>query len=143
VRTRVYLVAVSAAALLGVSAGCGSPSGAANPAAPSTAMAGMPTTAPPANAASGANSRAPVPADTVSIANFAFVPATVTVKVGTIVTWTNHDQEAHDVTATGGQFRSSALNTGDRFMFRFTKPGRYGYLCTIHPFMTATVVVTP
>jgi plastocyanin len=142
VRKQVYLVAVSAAAVLVATAGCGGASGTggtANPASPPTAMPAMPTVTPTA----AANSQPPIAPDAVSIANFAFVPAMVTVRVGTTVTWTNRDQEAHDVTATGGVFSSPALNMGDSFRFRFTKPGRYGYLCTIHPFMTATVVVTP
>jgi plastocyanin len=85
----------------------------------------------------------PVATDSVAIKNFAFSPAMVTVKVGTTVTWTNGDQDSHTATATGGAFRSPTLNTGDTFRYTFTRPGRYEYLCTIHPFMTATVVVTP
>jgi plastocyanin len=42
-----------------------------------------------------------------------------------------------------GPFHSPALGTGQSFRYTFTTPGRYDYLCTIHPFMTATVVVTP
>jgi plastocyanin len=38
---------------------------------------------------------------------------------------------------------SVALSTGQSYSFTFTKPGAYAYLCTIHPFMTATVTVTP
>jgi len=79
----------------------------------------------------------------VAIRNFAFAPAMVTVPVGTTITWTNDDQDAHTVSATGGAFKSAALNNGDTFRFTFSKPGRYDYLCSIHPFMTATVVVTP
>lgn len=84
---------------------------------------------------------APVAADAVSIKNFAFAPDTITVKVGTTVTWTNNDQDAHTVTAMDHTFASPALNPGDSFHFTFSKPGNYAYLCTIHPFMTATVVV--
>jgi plastocyanin len=98
-------------------------------------MSGMPT----ATAAAGA----PVAANTVLIENFAFVPAAVTVKVGTTITWTNTDQEAHTVTAKNGVFNSPALNSGSTYHYTFVKPGTYTYLCTIHPFMTATVVVTP
>ena len=95
----------------------------------------MPTT--PTGAA------APVAANAVSIENFAFSPGDVTVSVGTTVTWTNNDQEAHTVTADDHSFGSPPLSPGDKYYFTFTKPGTYHYLCTIHPFMTATVVVTP
>jgi plastocyanin len=95
----------------------------------------------PASGASTAVSK-PVATNAVSIQNFAFSPATVTVKVGTTITWTNRDQDAHTVTATKRSFHSATLNTGDTFRHTFTTPGTYQYLCTIHPFMTATVVVT-
>jgi plastocyanin len=66
------------------------------------------------------------------------------VKAGTTITWTNRDQDAHTVTAMpGGAFHSPTLTTGQSYQYTFTTPGRFDYLCTIHPFMTATVVVTP
>jgi plastocyanin len=102
-------------------------------------MPGMPS----ASSSGSPASQPPVEGNAVNISNFAFVPGNLRVKVGTTVTWTNQDEEAHDVTATGGAFQSPPLNAGDHFTFTFTKAGQYGYLCTIHPFMTATVVVTP
>jgi plastocyanin len=62
------------------------------------------------------------------------------------VTWTNQDTDAHTVSSqqgSGGPLASAALNTGQSYTYTFTKPGTYAYLCTIHPFMTATVTVTP
>ncbi|WP_223199539.1 plastocyanin/azurin family copper-binding protein [Solihabitans fulvus] len=83
--------------------------------------------------------------NSVAIKDFAFAPATVTVPVGTTVTWTNSDQDPHTVTATesGSPLRSPTMNNGATYKYTFTKAGRYDYLCTIHPFMTGTVVVTP
>jgi plastocyanin len=94
---------------------------------------------------SGAAGAAPVAANTVAIKNFAFAPAAITVKAGTKVTWTNQDSDAHTVTSqnNSGPLSSAALNTGQSYSYTFTKPGTYSYLCTIHPFMTATVTVTP
>jgi plastocyanin len=104
-------------------------------------MAGMAMPAPGPGAAAP---DAPVAANTVAIQNFAFSPATVTVKAGSTITWTNQDQDQHTVTAMNdGPFHSAPLNTGESFHYTFTTPGRFEYLCTIHPFMTATVVVTP
>jgi len=93
-------------------------------------------------ASSSAVADPPANANAVAIQNFAFSPATTTVKAGTTVTWTNRDQDAHTVTASKGPFRSKTLNPGDTFSFTFTTAGTFEYLCTIHPFMTATVVVT-
>ncbi|GAA3430859.1 cupredoxin family copper-binding protein [Kutzneria kofuensis] len=88
---------------------------------------------------------APVATNTVSIKNFAFAPTTITVKVGTTVTWTNSDQDPHTVTSDGksGPLNSKPLNQGDTYQYTFTQAGTFSYLCTIHPFMTATVTVTP
>jgi plastocyanin len=110
--------------------------------APSS-MAGMDMPSSPA-AVTG-NAAAPVTGNVVAIQGFAFAPAALTVKVGTKVTWTNRDSDAHTVTSggSGGPLNSKAMNTGDTFSFTFTKAGTYQYLCTIHPFMTATVTVTP
>ncbi|WP_234436053.1 cupredoxin domain-containing protein [Streptomyces sp. NRRL S-813] len=90
------------------------------------------------------SSTAPVSGHTVAIKNFAFSPATLKVTAGTTVTWTNEDTDAHTVTSTssGGPLHSAALATHDTYRYTFTKPGTYAYLCTIHPFMTATVEVT-
>ncbi|NUP48221.1 MAG: cupredoxin family copper-binding protein [Catenulispora sp.] len=97
-----------------------------------------------ASGASGADA-APVAGNAVAISGFAFGPAALTVKVGTTVTWTNKDSDAHTVTSqgSGGPLQSKALATGESYSYTFTAPGTYAYLCTIHPFMTATVTVTP
>jgi plastocyanin len=58
----------------------------------------------------------------VKIDNFAFTPGAVTVKAGTQVTWTNHDDIPHTVDSTQGKFKSAALDTDDKFQFRFTEP---------------------
>ncbi|HUK58200.1 MAG TPA: cupredoxin family copper-binding protein [Stellaceae bacterium] len=79
----------------------------------------------------------------VAIDNFAFGPATITVKRGTKVTWTNKDDEPHTVVAAGDDklWRSPPLDTDDSFSFVFDKAGTYKYFCTIHPRMQGTVVV--
>ncbi|HUO11455.1 MAG TPA: cupredoxin family copper-binding protein [Caulobacteraceae bacterium] len=77
----------------------------------------------------------------VMIQNFDFHPMAISVPVGAKVTWKNLDGEPHTVTSVDGSFRSNALDQDDTFSFRFTKPGVYKYLCTIHPRMMATVTV--
>jgi plastocyanin len=118
--------------------------GASGTGAGGSAMPGMTMSAgagTPASNAPAASSHA----NTVMISNFAFSPAAITVKAGTTVTWTNKDTDAHTVTSqnNSGPLGSSALSTGQSYSYKFTKAGTYSYLCTIHPFMTATVTVTP
>lgn len=85
---------------------------------------------------------APAAATAVQIDNFAFTPATLTVPVGTAVTWTNHDEEPHNVAASDGSFHSPGMGTGATYTYTFATAGTFDYTCTIHPFMHATVVVT-
>ena len=77
----------------------------------------------------------------IQIKMFSFTPKVLRVAPGTTVTWTNADDEPHTVTAVGGTFHSSALDTNDKFSFTFSKPGNYAYFCRLHPQMTAKVVV--
>jgi plastocyanin len=79
----------------------------------------------------------------VKIDNFAFTPATITVKAGTQVTWINHDDIPHTVDSTEGKFKSAALDTDDKFQFRFTESGEYPFFCRMHPKMTGKVIVQP
>jgi|SRR5271170_2686669 len=79
----------------------------------------------------------------VKIVNFTFDPGTVTVKVGTTVTWINQDDIPHMVVDNDGKFRSAALDTDDRFSETFSIPGTYGYFCGLHPRMTGKIIVTP
>ena len=80
-------------------------------------------------------------ANEVSIEDFAFTPASLTVSVGTTVTWTNRDDDAHQVYATNDLFKSSPMDTNDKFSFQFKAPGTYPYYCKLHPQMKAQIVV--
>jgi plastocyanin len=80
-------------------------------------------------------------AATVSIDNFAFAPAELSVAPGTTVIWTNHDDIPHTITSTDGAFKSHALDTDDRFSFTFQKAGSYQYFCSLHPHMVGTIKV--
>jgi plastocyanin len=80
------------------------------------------------------------PGTEVTIDNFSFGPD-LTIAAGTTVTWTNHDDVPHVVASDSNVFKSKALDTDDRFSYTFAKPGTYVYYCTVHPKMTAKVVV--
>jgi plastocyanin len=76
----------------------------------------------------------------IKIDNFTFSPAELTVKVGTTVTWTNHDDIPHTIVS-AGKFRSKTLDTDNSFSFTFTTAGEYKYFCSLHPHMTGTIKV--
>ena len=77
----------------------------------------------------------------VKIDNFSFGAMNITVAAGTTVTWVNRDDIPHTVVSTDGAFKSKVLDTDEKFSFTFTKPGTYPYFCSIHPKMTAKVIV--
>ncbi|HXL22177.1 MAG TPA: cupredoxin family copper-binding protein [Candidatus Dormibacteraeota bacterium] len=77
----------------------------------------------------------------VKIDNFSFGPQTLTVAVGTTVTFVNHDDIPHTVVSTDGVFKSKVLDTDDKFVYTFSKAGTFPYFCSIHPKMTGKVVV--
>src|SRR4030095_11989873 len=77
----------------------------------------------------------------VSIKDSAFSPASITVKKGTTVTWTNEDSVAHTVTPDqeSAAFQGSgSLSAGESFNQTFNAVGTYTYHCTPHPHMTGT-----
>lgn len=88
-----------------------------------------------------ASPEANLPGVEVSIDNFSFTPPVVTVKPGTQITWINRDDIPHTVVSNENVFKSKALDTDDKFSFTLSKPGTYSYFCSLHPRMTAKVVV--
>jgi len=77
----------------------------------------------------------------VKIDNFSFAPTSLVVRVGTQITWTNRDDIPHTVVEDGKTFKSRVLDTDEKFTFTPNKPGTYKYYCSIHPKMTAKLVV--
>ena len=88
-----------------------------------------------------ANDRPSAAAAEVKIDNFSFGPQTVTVPVGTTVTWINRDDIPHTVVSTDGVFKSKVRDTDEKFSYTFAKAGTYPYFCSVHPKMTGKVVV--
>ncbi len=89
-----------------------------------------------------AHTQQPAAATTeVKIDNFSFGPGTLTIAVGTSVTWINHDDIPHTVVSTDGVFKSKVMDTDEKFSYTFTKAGTFPYFCSIHPKMTGKVVV--
>jgi plastocyanin len=81
-------------------------------------------------------------ANEIGIDNFAFAPATLTVKAGTKVVWINDDDVPHLIVNTEGKFKPSPLlDTNQRFSATLTVPGTYRYFCSLHPQMQGKIVV--
>jgi plastocyanin len=100
------------------------------------AAEGTPEASPEASTSGGATEQA------VTIQGFAFNPPTLSIPVGTTVTWTNQDSAPHTATDTGGAFQSGKLDQGQSYSFTFDTPGTYNYHCEFHANMTATITVT-
>jgi len=96
---------------------------------------------PSASAKAGATAVVSGKAASLKIVNYAFVPATMTVRVGTTITVTNADQTAHTATARSAAFDSGTVDGGKSKSFTVTKPGVYPYYCQFHAFMNGTLKV--
>jgi plastocyanin len=107
------------------------------------ALAAAPVLLPTASSAVAApKTSAAAVAAAVSIDNFTFGPQALTVPVGATVTWTNHDDIPHAVVSDDRKtFKSKVLDTDQSFSFTFTRPGEFGYFCSLHPHMTGKVIV--
>jgi plastocyanin len=132
------------AAMLGISTSGGCQNGLPVDSPGSAAFVPSDTEAYPPGAShvSAAPAAAPVTGTAkISIDNFAFTPAEVTVAIGQPVIWDNHDDVPHNVVATGREFSSPALDTDQTYAHTFTARGTYTYFCGIHPHMTGRVIV--
>ena len=77
---------------------------------------------------------------TVEIVDFKYQPEALTVKAGTKVTWLNRDAAPHTATVKDG-FDTGTLRKGERKTLTLETTGTFAYICTIHPFMSASVTV--
>jgi plastocyanin len=123
-----------------LAAGCAGISQASPPASPPTPVppAALATVVPTAGATPSSQAAS---GPQVTIDNFSFTPAVITVPAGSMVTWSNHDDTPHTVTASDKSFGSTAILPNTQFSQTFDTPGTYSYFCSIHPFMTAKVIV--
>ena len=130
VRPRRLLVGIIAVlAALTTVAACGSDSGGGG-APPATATASASSGSAPAGGGS-----------TVEIMNFMFMPGSLTVPVGTTVTWKFDDSTDHTVIADDNSFASSPMANGQTFTHTFSSAGTVAYHCSIHPFMKGRIIV--
>jgi len=79
----------------------------------------------------------------VSISDFTYTPAEMTIGTGSKVRWTNKDTTAHSIVSDDNLFESTTLGENESFTYAFDKEGVYKYHCSIHPYMTGTITVKP
>ena len=79
----------------------------------------------------------------ITIDNFTFAPAELTISAGTTVTWNNHDDIPHSVVEKNKLFRSKALDTDESYSFTFAQAGTYDYFCGLHPHMVGKIIGKP
>ena len=79
----------------------------------------------------------------VTIDNFTFKPAVLTISPGQTVKWTNKDDVPHTATASvkPREFDSGTLDTDQSWSHTFNMPGTYDYFCAVHPHMTGKIIV--
>ncbi|MCK0096999.1 cupredoxin family copper-binding protein [Yoonia sp. F2084L] len=77
----------------------------------------------------------------VTIKGFAFEPAVLTIAAGDSVTFVNEDGAPHTATANNGAFDTGNLGRGDQSKLTFSAAGTFDYFCSVHPNMTAQIVV--
>lgn len=78
----------------------------------------------------------------VEIKNFAYQPASITIKAGETITWTNKDSVGHSATADDGKtFDTGVLSQNESKSVTFDTPGTYNYYCIPHPNIKGVVVV--
>ena len=84
----------------------------------------------------------PTVTTSVTIANTAFSPASIEVSSGAVVTFTNTDAIAHNVTfASAGIGGTGDFSSGAKTLAMPTAAGVYTYKCTIHASMAGSVTV--
>jgi plastocyanin len=130
-----------AVAILFLLAACGESTTGNNPAPTATSAPSPTATSAPSPTATSAGNTMEVTITTDSSGKFAFSPTSLTVAVGTTVTWRNSTGAPHTVTSDDGSTFNGMVSTGGMFSFTFTKAGTFPYHCNIHPYMMATIVV--
>lgn len=75
----------------------------------------------------------------IIIQNNEFIPSEIEISVGTKLIWINRDNTKHRIS--GADFKSSVLNPGERYSYRFNQIGIFEYGCEFHPGMSGKIIV--
>jgi plastocyanin len=78
----------------------------------------------------------------VTIADYTYEPATITIPAGSTITFSNEDSTPHTATSKkSGAFETGSIDTGKSAKLILDQPGTYAYFCAFHPFMKGTIEV--
>jgi plastocyanin len=83
----------------------------------------------------------PRPDNEVWMSAHSFDPVSLEVDPGTTIRWVNTSTVTHNVVSGTGLF-SEVLNPGQATSFTFNSPGTFNYVCTLHPGMSGSIIVT-
>jgi CSLREA domain-containing protein len=118
--------------------------------APTGTGTALPTPTRTPSATEAQNTPPPLPTPTalegygyVTIVDYSYIPALVTIHAGRIVTWENIDFTDHSVTSDTGVWDSGTIVNGGQFQYTFNTVGNFPYHCSFHPEMTGMVIVVP
>ena len=134
-----YLMLIAALLIIALPlAGC---TGSGNTAGTTASVTTVASTTASTTAASTTAASTTAATTSVTIESFLFNPASLTIKAGETVTWTNKDSVAHTITEDKGIFDSGSVNSGATYSFTFKTAGTFTYHCAIHPSMTGKIIV--
>jgi plastocyanin len=77
----------------------------------------------------------------VTIANFKFGPEKVAAAANQPITWTNKDGVPHQIVIAAKNLKTAVLSRNQSAALTIAEPGRYDYICGIHPSMKGTIIV--
>ncbi len=96
----------------------------------------------PSGSTSGSAAASASGPQAVTIVDYTYKPADLTVPAGTTVEFTNEDSTPHTATSKqSGAFETGSIDTGKSAKVTLEEPGTYAYYCAFHPFMKGTVTV--
>ncbi len=135
---RLTSLATSVAVVVGLATALAACGGGSSSSSTTTTTSGATSTS-----AATTSTSAAATSGSVTIKNFAFQPATTTVKAGSTITVTNQDNTTHTFTADNNAFDTGSIDAGtSKSLTAPSSPGSYPYHCTIHPFMHGRLIVT-
>jgi len=77
----------------------------------------------------------------VTIEDFAFQPSLVQAETGEVITFSNTGFESHNATLDSGACATPTLETAGRAGLVFSTTGEFPFHCTVHNWMTGTIVI--